>query len=70
MDLLLTIVVLGVIAFWTMRRGGLWIPALCVLLIGMSLVSGTIRGAVRNTTTTVIDNGSTVVGSIARGISR
>lgn len=70
MDLLLTIVVLGALAAWTGRRGQMWVPVLCLVLIGMSLVSGTVRGVVRTTTTTVIDGGSTVVSSIAAGLSR
>jgi hypothetical protein len=69
MDLLLTIVVLGVAAFLMYRRGQFWLPSLCLVLMGMALVSGTIRGVVRDTTTTLIDGGSTVVSSIADGIS-
>lgn len=69
MDLLLTIVVLGVAAFLLYRRGMFWVPSLCLVLMGMALVSGTVRGVVRDTTTTLINSGTTLVGSIADGIS-
>jgi len=67
MDLLLTIVVLGGLAAWTARRGQLWVPVLCLLVLGMSLVSPQIRGVVHSVGNSVVDGGSAVLGSVVGG---
>ncbi|MBN1171969.1 MAG: hypothetical protein JXA67_07325 [Micromonosporaceae bacterium] len=67
MDLVLTIFVLGGLAGWTVRRGQLWLPVLCLVLIGMAIVSPRMRGLTRDVGGTLVDAGTTIVSTVSDG---
>jgi hypothetical protein len=57
MSTLLTIVILAVIAVWLFRRGGLFLPLVCMLMAGVVLVrSGGPVGAFAGTLTSAVVN--------------
>lgn len=64
MELMVVIVVLAGGAYFMARRGQMWMPLVCVLLIGMSLVAGSVRGTVYSAAVTTLHSGMSVTGTL------
>lgn len=64
MELFVVVLVLGAAAFGMFRRGQLWMPLACVLLMGMSLVAGSVRGTVYHAAMTTLHSGMSLSGTL------